>query len=138
MLEVSSQNVAVTTGTAIPLNTQTIKKGCTAERTGTTSIQLNKCGVYMVSFDGSSSITGTTAGNIVVQMMKNGVLQPQAISTNNSTSSTDVESLSFVTLVQVSESNTCDCCSSPTVLTFVNTGVGATYTQANVCVTKIC
>jgi hypothetical protein len=138
MLETYSQNVSVTTNTAIPLNSVPLQKGCTAVRTGTTSIQLNKCGVYMVGFDATATISGTATGNITVQMMKNGTLQPQALTTTSSTSATDLESISFNTLVQVSESNSCKCCDSPTVISFINTGVGATFTQVNVTVTKIC
>lgn len=138
MLETYSQNITVQQNVAIPFNNVSIQKGCTASKTAPNTIELNKCGVYMVEFDGVASVTGSTAGNIVVQMSKNDTLQPQALTANTSTGPTDVEAISFTTLVQVSENNSCRCCDSPTVLRFVNTGVAATFVQANVVVTKIC
>lgn len=138
MIETYSQNVTVPINTAIPFNSTSILKGCTATKSAPDTIQLNKCGVYMVSFDATAAASGTTIGNITVQLAKDGVLQPQALSTTASTATTDVESISFVTLVQVSENNSCRCCDSPTLITFRNTGVEATFTQANVVVTKIC
>lgn len=137
MLETYSQNITVLQNTAIPFNSTSIRKGCTAVKTDVNTIELNKSGIYMVSFDAAAS-TSTTSGNIVVQMSKNGTLQPQAITATTSTGTTDIESLSFVTLVQVSEDNSCNCCDSPVILKFLNTGIGATYVQANVVVTKIC
>lgn len=137
MLETYSQNITVLQNTAIPFNSTSIRKGCTAVKTDVNTIELNKSGIYMVSFDAVAS-TSTTSGNIVVQMSKNGTLEPQAITATTSTGTTDIESLSFVTLVQVSEDNSCNCCDSPVILKFLNTGIGATYVQANVVVTKIC
>jgi hypothetical protein len=138
MLEAYSQNVTVSANTPIPLNSVSIQKGCTAERTGSNTIQLNKCGVYMVEFDCVAVASGTATGNITVQLMKNGTLQPQALTSAASTSATDVESLSFNTLVQVQESNSDCCCSSPTVINLQNTGIAAVFSQVNVTVTKIC
>ena len=137
MLETYSQNITVLQNTAIPFNSTSIRKGCTAVKTDVNTIELNKSGIYMVSFDAVASSTDTT-GNIVVQLTKNGILQPQALTATTSTSATDVQSMSFVTLVQVNEDNSCNCCDSPVILKFLNTGIGATYVQANVVVTKIC
>lgn len=126
MLEAYSLNVTVPTLTAIPFNNVSLKKGCTASLNGgVATIELNKCGVYMVEFDGSSATAAT------VQLFKDGVAQPQAQSTGTSPS--------FTTLVQVSENNTCKCCSSPTTIQIVNAGsASATFTDVNICVTKVC
>lgn len=138
MLETYSQNITVNANTAIPFNSVSIQKGCTATKSDTSTIQLNKCGVYMIEFDASASASGTATGNIIVQMSKDNVLQAQALTEANSTATTDIESMSFTTLVQVSENNSCKCCASPTVISFMNTGIEATFVQANVTVTKIC
>lgn len=135
MLETYSQNIEVTTGSTIPLNNVSIQKGCTATKTAPATIQLNRCGVYMVSLDASA--LATAAGDIVIQMTKNGILQPQAITTATGTT-TATESMSFETLVQVSENNSCRCCDSPTLIQFVNSGTGVTLSNINVVVTKIC
>lgn len=124
MLEAYSINAVVGTEEPIPFNNVTLKKGCTAELQGTSTIVLNKCGVYMVSFDASSAAV-TSA-----QLYKNGIAQPQAQSTDTS--------ISFTTLVQVPTNNSCCPCSSPTTIQIINTDdAEATLTNANVVVTKL-
>ena len=122
MLEAYSVNVAVGANANIPFNSTTIQKGCTAVKTSADTINLNKCGVYMVAVDAS------TATSTTIQLVKDGVLQPQAQSTGLSPS--------FITLVQVSENNSCCPCSSPTVIQVRNT-VAGTFTDANIVVTKV-
>ena len=125
MLEAYSLNVTVPAATNIPFNNITLEKGCTVDLNGVSTIELNKCGVYMIAFDGSLG-TATT-----VQLYKDGVALPQAQSTGASPS--------FVTLVQVSENNSRCCCTSPTLIQIRNTGTAAaTFTDVNVCVTKVC
>lgn len=123
MLEAYSTNVTVTANSAIPFNAVSVEKGNTAVLTSPTTIELNKCGVYMVSVDVSAAAANT------IQLSKDGVLQPQAQSTGTSPS--------FVTLVQVDRNNTCCACSSPTVLRVIATTAG-TLTDANIVVTKVC
>jgi len=123
MLEVYSTNIDVAADSAIPFNNVSIKKGTTAVESAPATIQLNKCGVYMISFDGVSSVETN------VQMLKDGVAQPQAQSTGTS--------LSFITLVQVQNSNSNCACASPTLLQFMNSEA-ATFDNINVVVTKIC
>ena len=135
MLEGYSTNITVATDASVPFNNVTIEKGCTAKLDAPGSIALNKSGIYMVSVDAAG--TPTTAGVMSIQLSKDGVLQPQAQSAVTGTT-TDVDNMSFVTLVQVKQDNTCSCCTSPTVVRVVNTGVPATYNIANICVTKIC
>lgn len=135
MLEGYSTNIEVATGASIPFNNVTIEKGCTAKLNAPATVSLNKSGVYMVTVDAAG--TPTAAGVMSIQLSKNGVLQPQAQSSVTG-ATTDVDNMSFTTLVQVKQDNTCSCCSSPTVIRVVNTGVPATYSITNICVTKIC
>ena len=72
MLEVYTLNASAGANSAIPLNNVSIKKGCSVVNSGPSSIELNKCGVYMVSFN------GVAASATTVQMYKNDVPQPQA------------------------------------------------------------
>lgn len=123
MLEAYSTNVTVTANGVLPFNSTVIQKGCTAVLTSPTTIELNKCGVYMVACEVSSATSNT------IQLSKNGVIQPQTISTGTSPS--------FVTLVQVDKNNTPCCCSSPTNLNVIVTSAG-TLTNADIVVTKIC
>ena len=124
MLEAYSTNIEVGADTAVPFGNIAVRKGVTAELVSASEIALNKCGVYMVSVDGSTEAAST------IQLQKNGVLLPQAQSTGTT--------LGFTTLIQVPNSNSACCCSSPTLLQLINTGAAATFTDVNIVVTKVC
>lgn len=103
---------------------------------GAATIRLNKRGIYQVLVNGSAA-TSAAAGNITIQLRKNGILQPQALSIASSTANTDVVSLSFDTLVQVTENN-CNCpCSTPTVIEIVNTGVDSDFSLIKIDVVRV-
>ena len=122
MLEVYSTDIDVAANTAIPFQNVSLKKGCTAELSGASTIKLNKCGVYMVAVDASADPATT------IQLYKDGVAQPQAQSTGGTPA--------FVTLVQVSENNSCCPCASPVSLQVINT-TATTFANVNVSVTKV-
>lgn len=122
MIESYSTNITVEANANIPFNSTSLQKGCTVTKTAPDTFALNKCGVYMVECDVSSSASTT------IQLVKDGVLQPQAQSTGLTPS--------FTTLVQVKDNNTCCPCSSPTIIQVRNT-VAGTLTDANIVVTKI-
>lgn len=125
MLESYSLNVEVGADTAIPFNSTSLIKGCTVTHPSPTTFDLNKCGVYMVSVDASTTASST------IQLFKDGVAQPQAQSTGGT-------SLSFQTLVQVDHNNSCCACSSPTELQIKNVGdAAATLTDVNIVITKV-
>lgn len=136
MLEAYSKSKAVdaTTG-IIPFDSVTLKKGCTAQLNGVSSIQLNKCGVYEVIFNATA--LATTAGNITVEMTKNGVAQPQATRTITGATVATSVNVPIATLVQVTDNNSCRCCDTPTILQFINTGVAWTG-DIDIVITKIC
>lgn len=136
MLEIYSKNqtIAPTTG-IIPFTSTALKKGCTSELFGTNTIHLNKCGVYEIIFEGE--YVAGTAGDINIQMTKNGTVQQQSNRTVIGASITESKSVSICTLVQVKDNNTCRCCDSPTVIQFVNTGVGIVG-DSNLTITKLC
>lgn len=122
MLEAYSLNITAAANSNIPFNSTSMIKGCTATKPSADTINLNKCGVYMVAVDVSATASTT------IQLFKDGVAQPQAQSTG--------QSPSFVTLVQVDHNNSCCACDSPTVIQVRNTTAG-TLTDANIVVTKI-
>ena len=123
MLEAYSLNVTAAANSNVPFNSTSLIKGCTVTHPSPDTINLNKCGVYMVSVDASAAASTT------LQLKKNGVLQPQAQSTGLSPS--------FTTLVQVQDNN-CNCnpCAEPCVIQIVNT-TATTLTNCNITVTKI-
>lgn len=122
MLEAYSVNKQVGAIEPISFDNVILRKGCTAVLSGASTIELNKCGVYMISLDG---VAGTST---TVQMFKNGVAQPQAQSTGTT--------LSFTTLVQVPNNNSSCPCASATTLQFINE-TAATFDNVNVVVTKL-
>lgn len=136
MLEAYSKNQTITATTGIiPFDSVTLKKGCTAQLNGVSSIQLNKCGVYEIIFNATA--LATTAGNITVEMTKNGVAQTQATRTITGATVATSVNVPIATLVQVTDNNSCRCCDTPTILQFINTGVAWTG-DIDVVVTKIC
>ena len=135
MLEAYSTNIEVAQNSAIPFNNVSIEKGCTTSLNAPGTVFLNKKGVYMVSVDAAAA--PSEAGIVSIQLYKDGTPQPQAQSAVTGTTST-VDNISFVTLVQAKEDNTCNCCTTPTTIKVMNTGEDSTFTVANICVTKIC
>lgn len=123
MIQAYSLNVDVSADTPIPFNNVKTRKGCTADLSGASTIELNKAGVYMLSFDG---VAGTST---TVQLYRDGVAQPEAQTTGTT--------LGFTTLVSVDRNNTACCCTSPVTLKLQNT-TEATFPVANVVVTKVC
>lgn len=132
----SNTSQTVTTDSPIVFNINRVLTGCTVTHSaGSTSISLNKPGIYMIHFNGDAA-EGGTAGDITVQLFVNGVLYPGAEATANSLLITDIVNLDFETLVVVSP-QFCNCGNSVT-LTFIDTGVDAVFSNVEVIVTKIC
>ena len=136
MIETYSQNITVAADTAIPLNSVALLKGTSVTKSGATTLQFNCRGIYELTV--SASAAADTVGNISIQLEKDGVLQPQAISTVTAANINSLYSLGFTTLVQVSHDNGPCCCTSPTNVDIVNTGEPATFDIIDVVVTKIC
>lgn len=139
MIELYSQNVSEGENEAIEWNTATLKKGNTVESDGT-EIQFNKCGIYELSCNAVAvvpSAQSSSPQDISIQLEKDGVRQPQAVSTATAGGETSKYLLSFTTLIQVARNDTCNPCTSPIRCRIVNTGAPITLQSANVVVTKI-
>lgn len=132
MIEVYSENVNVAANSAIPFNSVALKKG-DYESVNCTTLELNHCGVYKLNCHGS--VTG--AGDIVIQVSKDGVLLPQTKLAITGTADADIP-FAFETLIQVSHNNGPRCCQSPTNIQIMNAGVAATFNLADVSITKVC
>ena len=129
---VTTQDVAV--NGLLTFTTDRILTGCTAIRDGQT-FQLNKPGYYYVTFNADGEATAD-AGDITVALFDNGVAVPGATATTTVAATDTTENLAFATIIKVLPS----CCAvdNKGVLTFVNTGVAATFTNVNVNITKLC
>ena len=128
----TAQNV-VANGT-ITFTTDRILTGCTVTRNGNT-FQLNKPGYYYVTFNAVAAAT-ETVGDLTVELYNNGVAVPGAIATVTTTTAGNNDNYAFTTIIRVLPS--CPMVNNAANLTIVNTGVDATYTVANINITKLC
>lgn len=134
----NATGVTVPANTAVKFENVVVETGCTATATpGTTTINLNKPGYYMVQFNGyGAASTAAATGTVEITMYNNGVEVPYASSSNSSTTTTDVEDIGFSTIVRVLPS--CPSIDNDVAITFVNTGTSALFYNTNVVVTKLC
>jgi hypothetical protein len=119
----------------LDFDTNRVLTGCTVKHTdGTPSFILTKPGYYYVTFNGT--ITDTAAGIVTVQLLNGGVAVPGAEASITTAATTDERSFSFTTIIRVLPS----CCAidNTTTLTVANTGIAATYSVANINITKLC
>lgn len=136
MLQVYSDNLAVAANTVYPFNNVVMDKGCAEQLSAPATIQLNKQGVYLVEMDGYA--TPDAATTVSVQLMVNGVAQPQAITSFTPASITDTRTFGFKTFVRVLENNCqCNCLTAPTTLQFMNGETAVSDAHINVVITKI-
>lgn len=132
MIQTYSNNVSAGAGASIPLENVSVIKGLTSTKEGNT-IELNRCGVYMVHVNGS--VTVPTGGTVTVQMRKDGVILPDALATITATAD-NIIPFEFDKLVQVPFSNTPAPCTASTSVDVISS-VEATYNHINVIVTKL-
>ncbi len=136
MLQIYSDSLAVAANTAFSFNNIVVDKGCAEALSAPATIQLNQRGVYLVEMDGYA--TPDAATEVSVQLVVNGVEQPQAISSFVPASVTDTRTFGFKTFVRVTENNcNCNCLTSPTTLQFVNGDTAISDGHINVVITKI-
>lgn len=136
MLELYSLNVEVDENGTVPFNNVDLAKGCTAVLTAPGTVQFNKSGVYMV--DVSASIEPAAAGDVSIQLAKNGVLELGSFSSATAAAGDNI-ALGFTSLVQVSHNNNpCNCTTNPTTIQLINTGQAGTFPIVRMVVTKIC
>lgn len=136
MLQAYSSNLAVEANSVFPFNNVVVDKGCAEALSAPATIQLNKMGIYLVEMDGFA--TPDVATEVSVQLLVNGVAQPQAISSFVPASITDARTFGFKTFVRVLENNcNCNCLTSPTTLQFMNGTTAISDAHINVVITKI-
>ena len=117
----------------LDFDTNRITTGCTVKHVdGTPAFTLTKPGYYYITFNGT--ITDTAAGT--VELLNGGVAVPGATASATVAATTDEHSVSFATIIRVLPS----CCAidNTTTLTVANTGIAATYSVANINITKLC
>lgn len=131
MLQAYSTNLTVATKDLLTFQTvEAIGRTATASAGGNT-IMLNAPGVYYIAFNASG--TTTDVGTFGVQMLKDGVAEPQAQS-SVSTIAEGNGAVAFSTLISVQKS--CCCQNNRVAITFEYTGGDGTAIT-NVVVTKV-
>lgn len=130
MIEAYSTNITATPNAVISFNTVSLKTGEVVTMEGNTAFSLNRSGIYNIEFNATA--TATTAGNVSVQLYKNGVPITQTLST--ATLSNDgSQTLSFSTLLKV---GCCPCGESQPKLSVMYEGVAGTISPT-IIITKI-
>jgi len=125
----------IATGFPLAFNTNKARAGrCITHSPGSTAINLNCPGLYTVHFNGDAAESGT-AGVITVRLFVNGVLDPSGEASEDSTATTDIVNMDFETTVCVTPA--CFTCGNSVSLTFVDTGVGAVFSNVEVVVIKV-
>lgn len=125
MLQAYSNNITVEANQAIPFNNTQLLKGCTAAHNSPATFELNKCGTYLVTFNGSA------ATDVTAQAFVNGVARPGAQGIGPAVAFSD-------TVVVPNNNCKCNPCTSPTIVQVKNTGAAAeTFDVANIIITKL-
>lgn len=123
MLQAYSVGKVVAADGIVPFDNVVVDKGNAESLTGAGTIELNKCGVYVVNVNGNASADTT------IQLLRNGVPMVQAQSSGTS--------LSFTTFVQVDKNNcSCNPCSAPVTIQISNS-TAATFNNVNIVVDKV-
>lgn len=129
------ETVSVNQNAALPLQRNYVKVGNSIQHTPDSSIITIPCpGLYLINFSADGYSTAGT-GAIQVSLQNNGDNVPGANAINGSSSETNAESLAFSKVIEIAPS----CCAVSNIanLTFVNTGVPATFTSINVNIVKL-
>lgn len=110
--------------------------GCAIKHTaGSTTFYLTKPGFYKIDFNGTASATATTTNPIIIQLYDGTELVPGAVASSLSGATDTPVNLAFSAIIRVRPS----CCAidNNQALIFRNIGIEATYSNANVIITKI-
>ena len=136
MLQVYTTNLAVDANTVFPFNNVVVDKGCGEVLSAPATVQLNRRGIYLIEVDGFA--TPDAATEVSVQLVVNGVAQPQAISSFVPAAVTDTRTFGFKTFVRVLENNcNCNCLTSPTTIQVINGDTALTDAHINMVITQI-
>lgn len=127
----TSQTV-LSNGSPVLLNQEITGGKCSGITINNSSITLCKPGTYFVSVNANA--LATAAGDLTLELLNKGVAIPSAIASVTA-DTTATENLSFSTLITVDCS--CNCINNNVVLTLLNTGVEATYSNIQITIFKI-
>ena len=136
MIQAYSDGLTVAANGTYPLNNVVFFKGNTAVSAGASNIALTKRGVYNIHVDGCATLAD--AGDYSIQLTRNGVPLPQAISTA-AVAAAGSAAGSFDTLIVVEEGDCpCNWTSSAVTIGVINpSDVEVTEAHINIIVSKL-
>lgn len=126
----ASQAVAVDSVFNFPNVTRT---GSSIVSNGSGSFTLDNAGLYLII--ASVSGAGAAAGNLSIQINRNGALIPGTVQVANSTAATDIVNLTTSTIVDIPRS--CACINNDAVITIVNGGIAGTFVNGSIQIIKL-
>ena len=130
----SSISQAVAVDGTLNFDTTRVLTGCTVKHAdGTPTFTLTRPGYYFVTFDGV--VTADAAGTVTVELLNGADPVPGAIA-STALAADGIATLNFSTIVRVLPS--CPAIDNTTKLSVLNSGIGATFTSANINITKLC
>lgn len=130
----SSISQAVAVDGTLNFDTTRVLTGCTVKHAdGTPTFTLTRPGYYFVTFDGV--VTADAAGTVTVELLNGTTAIPGAIA-STALAADGIATLNFSTIVRVLPS--CPAIDNTTKLSVLNSGIGATFTSANINITKLC
>lgn len=109
------------------------KTGISVISNGSGSFTLDNAGLYLII--ASVSGAGAAAGNLSIQINRNGVLIPGTVQVANSTAATDIVNLTTSTIVDIPHS--CACINNDAVITIVNSGIAGTFVNGAIQIIKL-
>lgn len=127
---VASQALAINDVFNFPNVTKT---GISVISNGSGSFTLDNAGLYLII--ASVSGAGAAAGNLSIQINRNGVLIPGTVQVANSTAATDIVNLTTSTIVDIPHS--CACINNDAVITIVNSGIAGTFVNGAIQIIKL-
>lgn len=129
-----SLDATQTVGEGFPISfTKNIALGCTSTDT---SVTLSRAGLYQVVVTASGATTGTTAGNLVIELRNNGVQVANVQATATSNGTTDIVNMAFTAIVKV-DPTVCPIDDNSATLTVVNTNGEAVYSDVTITIVRV-
>ena len=138
----NSTGFTLNTNDSVLFNVDVVDTDCRIDhQSGTTAIEIDKPGYYLISFNSFGYNTGAVVegtpytDTYTYQLFNKGVALQEAVASASSTADTDVVNVSFSTILQVRPS--CQAVNNNAVLTVNYLGQVATGNLANLTIVKL-
>lgn len=136
---VSTVSQTVNTSSPVIYNTSENSNPCVISYSnGTSTVTLKRAGKYLIGFTGTASAVATAGGTVTMHLYANGTKVNGFEASQSATTSTAVMNLVQTPFVVRVNPNCCAVTNNvPVSLTVQNDGTPATFSNANITVTKL-